>query len=330
MSGRRKRCIGLFVTGLALAGVCSIPRGASAGPRVRLDRVVAVVNDDVILYSELERTTNGHPLLHEALSQLPSNASPQMREQKRRDVEARVLDELIDFTLMKAEAAKFSITVDEEDLRRGLENVARSNGLTVAELRTQVEASDEYGSWEEYRDELRDQILLYKVPHYLATWSVSEAQVREHYRKMTRDESAKVKVEQFVFTPKSQGSTDRDQAFARAQAVARRLRDGEAPDRIAAELGDTFERVRTIGRGDVAPAMEDAIFAAKKNQVVGPLASGQGYVVYKVVEKIESAALSYEQAKDRIRQQLEEEAYFKAEQELRRQLRAKAHVDIRL
>jgi parvulin-like peptidyl-prolyl isomerase len=158
---------------------------------------------------------------------------------------------------------------------------------------------------------------------------VSEAQVREHYRKMTKDESAKVRVHQFVFNPESQKTSARDKAFAGAQAVGRRLRNGEDAAQIAEEMGKAAAE-RTIGRGDVAPRLEDALFAAKEKQVVGPLASGQGYVVFTVDEHLESAALSYEQAKDRIREQLEQEAFFKAQAEMREQLRAKAHIDIRL
>ena len=99
---------------------------------------------------------------------------------------------------------------------------------------------------------------------------------------------------------------------------------------IAEQIGQAGDVERTIGRGDVAPALEDAVFGAQKGAVVGPIASGQGYVVFKVIDHVASAALSYEEAKDRIRDQLENEAFFKAEQELRSQLRAKAHVDVRL
>lgn len=280
--------------------------------------------------SELHRTTDRHPLLQEAMAQLPANASAELRAQKRNDVEGRVLDDLIDVALIRAEAERFEIGVTEEDVERALPNIAAQYGLTVQELRKQVEASGEYESWAEYREDIKDQILQYKVPQYLATWSVSEAQVREHYRKMTRDESAKVEVEHFTFTADSTESQDRDRAFARAQIVARRLRAGEGPAAVAKSIGYDRELERTIGRGDVAPALEDAVFAAKEGGVVGPLGSGQGYVVFRVVHHQASAAIGYEQAKDRIREQLEQEAFFKAEQEMRRQLRAKAHIDIRL
>ena len=53
-------------------------------------------------------------------------------------------------------------------------------------------------------------------------------------------------------------------------------------------------------------------------------------MVFQVLQHLESGALDYETAKDRISQQLEAEAFIKAQNELRAQLRAKAHIDIRI
>lgn len=331
-----KRTMRLVLTAALAATLATTSLAAStsraaapAAGRQQLDRVVAVVGDEILLLSELVRTTRRHPLLQEALSTLPANASQAIIERKTTEVEVKVLDELIDIVLLRQEAEKFDIPVTEKDIDRASEDIARQYGMPVAELRKQVEASEEYGSWAEYRDEVRDQILQYKVPHYLATWSVSEAQVRDHYRKMTKDESAKVKVFQFVFTPPSQAPEERNRVFTEAQALARQLRDGVEPAKVV-EAKPERASERSIGRGDIAPALEDALFAAKDKGIVGPLASGQGYVVFYVTEHLESAALSYEEAKERIREQLEQEAYLKAQAEMRVQLRAKAHIDIRL
>ncbi len=306
------------------------PAPRAAAIRVSLDRVAAVVNDEVVLLSELSRATDRHPMLREALSQLPANAPQSAIDEQRAEVEALVLDELIHLVLVRAEATRFDIKVTDAEVQAALANIASTNNLSVEELRKQVEASEEFESWTEYTSELKDQILALRVSQTLATWSVSEAQIREYYRKMTKDESAKVALEQFTFSPKSSETADRDRAFAAAQAAGRRLREGETGEVLAAELGRSEDYQRTVGRGDIAPALEDAVFAAKLGDIVGPLASGQGYVVYRVTEQLASAALGYEQAKDRIRDQLENEAYFKAEQELRNQLRAKAHVDVRI
>ena len=315
-------------TPVDVAAAPAVPATTEEG-RVQLDRVVAVVGDEIILHSQMSSAVGRSPLLREAQATLPPNASPQVVAARMRDVEARVLDDLIDLALMKAEAERFELTATPADVDRALPNVAAQYGLTVDELRKQVEASEEYASWAEYREDLRGQILQYKVSQYLATWSVSDAQVREHYRKMTKDEGAKVKVDQFLFVAGADPDA-RNRAFSRAQQVARRLKGGESAPDVAKAIGYDRELERTVGRGEMAPKLEDAAFAAKAGSVVGPLASGQGYVVFKVVEHVASAALSFEEAKDRIRAQLEQEAFIKAEQELKRQLRAKAHIDIRL
>lgn len=320
----------VLLVGTAHAAPAPTPAPARrATARIALDRVVAVVNDEVVLLSELSRATDRHPMLREAMSQLPAGAPEATVLARRREVEVLVLDELIHLVLVRAEAVRFDIKVTDPDAQSALANIAASNNLSVEDLRKQVESSDEFESWAEYTGELKDQILALRVSQTLATWSVSEAQIREYYRKMTKDESAKVEVEQFTFAAKSTQSADRDRAFAAAQAAARRLREGEKAETLATELGRLDDYQRTVGRGDIAPTLEEAVFAAKVGAVVGPIASGQGYVVYRIVNQVASAALGYEQAKDRIREQLENEAYFKAEQELRAQLRAKSHVDVR-
>lgn len=316
------------LSALALVSVMAIA-WPSWAESVVVDRVVAVVDNTIVLKSELDRATERHPMLEEALARLPENASPALVEERRRDVEAKVLDELIDMALIRAEADKYDLRVSEADIDRAARELASNYGLTFEELKSQVEQSADYGSWAEYREDLRDQILQVKVPHYLTSWSVSDAQVREHYRKLTKDETAKVKVAQFSFVPASQDSTAQDRAFAQAQVLGRKLRDG-ADENELLEQNSAVAQVRAIDRRDLAPALADSVFAAKAGEVLGPLASGQGYVVFKVLEHQASGALSFEDAKERIRDQLESEAFLKAQTDFREQLRAKAHIDIRI
>ena len=85
-----------------------------------------------------------------------------------------------------------------------------------------------------------------------------------------------------------------------------------------------------MGRGDIQPALEDRIFAAKPGEIVGPIATGGGFVVLRIERQVDGDVLSYEEAKGRIRQQLEYEAQLKARGELMDKLRAKAHLEIRM
>jgi peptidyl-prolyl cis-trans isomerase SurA len=314
-----------------LAVTLALALAAPARAAEVLDRVVAVVNDEVLLQSELELALRSSPKLQERLSQLGQGATQQQVEQAIREERAHTLDELIRNVLVKKEAQKFSIDVSEGDIDKYLQSLATANGFkSIAELRKAVEESGEYGAWTDYRQDIRDQLIVYKTTQSLANFAVTDAQVREQYRKMTRGEESKVEVERLLFTPEAQTAPARDAAFARAQTIARRLRSGEAVEGVAAELGLAGQTRKTIARGEVAPAVEDAIFAGQKGSVVGPLDTGQGYLVLKIVQHYTSDVLSFEQAKDRIRAALEEEAFAKAAEDFRNGLVAKAHIDIRL
>ncbi len=312
---------------LALAAVAAMAPDVGS---VVLDRVVAVVGDEIVLLSQLEQETERSVRWAEARAQ-PPNASPKQLADKRREVRAQVLDDLVDNVLVQKEAERFQITATEEDVERYLGQLAAANGYaTIDALRKDVEASGEYGNWGEYKQDLREQIVVFKTVGTLAAPTVTDAQVRAYYRKMTKDEGATVEVDRFDFVPTSGNSKARDAAFAQAQTVTRRLRGGEAAAKIAEAIKYEADVRFSVGRGDVAPIIEDALFSAKKGQVVGPLDAGQGYVVLRVIDHRAAAALGFEEAKDRIHEHLMNEATLKAERAFKQSLRAKAHVDLRL
>ena len=185
----------LAVALLAVFGVVMGPRTSSAAEAVTLDRVVAVVNDDVILDSELRRAIELDPTVAVELQQLGTSATPQQRALKQKELRARVLDALIEHRLIMAEAPRFQLTATDSDVEAYLQNLAQRNGMaSVDELRKAVDDSGQFGSWAEYRQKLREDIVVYKVQNVLAAPVVTDAQVRERYRKMSRGEEAKVEV----------------------------------------------------------------------------------------------------------------------------------------
>jgi peptidyl-prolyl cis-trans isomerase SurA len=297
---------------------------------VVLDHIVAVVNDDIVLQSEVAEAMQYDPRVREAQQLLGPNPTGQQIEQTMSEVGLKILDDLINRKLVLEEAKRFQIAVTDKDVDLYLSNLAKQNGMaSVADLKAAVEETGEFGSWNEYRAKTREDILWFQTQQILATWNVTDAQVREYYRKMSRGEDAKVEVVRFNFRPKTEEPKARDAAYALAKKTTRRLNSGESIEAIAADLEQESES-RRIARGEIAPDLEDAIFAARKNEVLGPLSSGQGHVVFKVIEHHASDVVPFEQAKDKIREQLELEAQVKSVEELNEQLRAKAHIDIRV
>ena len=117
-----------------------------------LNRVVAVVNDDVILESELSsRETMIVDQLRQQQAQLPSR--PSLRKQ--------VLDRLVLENLQLQLAERSGIRVDDETLNSNLRNLAKQNGMTLTEFREVLEKDGfDYAA---FREEFRDQIIMNRV-----------------------------------------------------------------------------------------------------------------------------------------------------------------------
>lgn len=322
------------MTAFAVLALVAAPSAAADGPAeggaIMLDRIVAVVNDDVILQSELDRAVATDPIVAAELQQLGPAATPQQVAAKQKEMRGEVLDQLISTRLLLAEAPRFQLTASDQDVQSYLENLAaRNNMASVDELRKAVEGSGQFGTWAEYKAKLREEILIYKVQNVLAAPVVTDAQVRERYRKMSKGEEAKVLALRYVIKPADQSAGARDEALSQAKQVSRRLGAGEDPAAVAESTGRPAEE-QLLTRREVAPAIGDALFAAKPGEIVGPLPSGQGFVVFMIEEVKASDLVGFEEAKDGLRAQLEAEAIEKSGLELREQLRARAHIDIRL
>jgi peptidyl-prolyl cis-trans isomerase SurA len=161
-----------FLASLLLAVATMLPAhaqllqsGAPANPAPAdqmLDRIVAVVNDDVILQSELNdavRTIQQQYAGH--TEQLP--AMDVLRRQ--------VLDRLILMRLQVQKAQDQGINVSDADVDRAVQGVAQQNKLTPDQLRAAVEQQG--SSFAAFRQELADQITVQRLHQSVVQSSVS-------------------------------------------------------------------------------------------------------------------------------------------------------------
>jgi peptidyl-prolyl cis-trans isomerase SurA len=314
---------------LALAPVLLAAREA-AGEPVVLDRIVAVVNDDIILQSDLDLwMLYDDRVLAELGAMQQQNAGEEQLMRKYEELLPGALDELVARKLMLAQAPTFQITATEAEVEAYLQNLARNAGLGgVPDLKRAVEESLRYGTWAQYRAKLQDDIIIYKFLNTFLNVAVSDQQVLDRYRQLSKGEEARMQVRQLSFTS-TDAPAERDAQLKLAKAVVRRIGQGEDVEAIAQELAIEAEP-EEVTRSSVSRAIGERLFAAAAGDVVGPLESGQGYVVFVVEKVITSDVLGFEQAKEALREQIFKEVQSKAEADLREQLRGRAHVDIRL
>ncbi len=116
---------------------------------VPLDRIVAVVNDDVIMQSELEtkiRTVRGQ--LQQQGTQLPPASI----------LERQVLDKMVQTRIQLQIAQRTGVKVDDESLNRTISNIASENQVSLSQFREILE-QDGY-NYERFREDIRNEITL--------------------------------------------------------------------------------------------------------------------------------------------------------------------------
>ena len=138
----------------AFAAEQAVTESAQAAPvvqpqagNVELDRIVAVVNNDVITDRELQERTHVVAInLRRQNIQLPP------MEQLR----AQVLERLIFERAIKQRARETGIRIDDQMVNASIEQIARQNNLSVDQLRQRLMADGV--SFSSFREEIRDEI----------------------------------------------------------------------------------------------------------------------------------------------------------------------------
>ena len=117
-----------------------------------VDRIVAVVEEDVVLKSELDTR------IRTVTNQLIEQGTPLPPETV---LEKQVLDRLVLTKLQIQMAENTGIRVDDETLNRTISSIAAENELTLDQFREILEA-DGY-RYENFREDIRNEILLSRL-----------------------------------------------------------------------------------------------------------------------------------------------------------------------
>jgi len=156
--------------------VClSVPVAAGAAEVV--DRVVAVVNDDIIRLRELNQAME--PVKERIRSQ---DLSAEETQKQLYEARERVLDELIKETLADQQIADTGIQVDESDVDAAIEQIKSRNYYTDEELRQALQMQGM--SMEQYRGEIKSQMLRSRLVNrkIKSKIVITEADIRRYYK----------------------------------------------------------------------------------------------------------------------------------------------------
>lgn len=119
---------------------------------VELDRIIAQVNDDIVMESEMIRRMRkvNHELLDKGIPPPPLHI-----------LEKQVLERLIIHRLQIKEAERAGIVVEDQTLNRTLQKIAETNNLTLQQFRRLLERDGI--SFSQFREEIRDEIMISRI-----------------------------------------------------------------------------------------------------------------------------------------------------------------------
>lgn len=275
---RSPRHMGRLLRALAVLGVL-IPLAQAQ----ELDAIVAVVNDDVVLESEVARETN---LVIPQLQQQGTAVPPpeQLRKQ--------VVERLILKRLQQQRAKQLGIEVDEGTLTEALTNIAARNGLSLDELKETLEAGGI--RFEAFREDTRMQILQSRLQTQEVARNVQVTD-QEVDRFLAKNASQLIPREQvrlqhiLVALPEDPTPAQVAAAEAKAKGIVTKLRGGADFAAVAAASSDgrTALQGGDLGWFEMAAVpslVTDLARTMAQGEITEPLRSPSGFNIIKLTD----------------------------------------------
>jgi len=297
-----------------------------------IDRVVATVNDGTITSSDLKEAVD---LFEHQMGQANQQAFSQ---QDRKGLERRVLEDLIDKTLIEDFAKKAGIEVTEEEIDRAIQEVLARAHISEAELR---EALKKDGlEYMEYRNQIRDQIIKAKMVQreIRARVNIKEEQIEEYYLDHPdefRAEEGVVLLHILFPLPQSPPPELVASTFEEAERVREEILEGMPFADAASQYSKdaTANRGGWLGffrNGSLSPEMETGIENLDEGEISEPIRTPLGIHLLMIEERTTGDIRPLEKVQNSIREKLFEEAAERQFEDWRKELRKNAHIEVLL
>lgn len=294
----QKKIILLWVLFLAAASLFS----ETAFSRQVVDRIVAVVNDDIIRLAELNRA------VAPVEAQIRSKGLPDFHEQEEiYKVRSEVLNSLIEEKLADQEIRDAGIFVDERDVDNAIEQVKAMNYYSDEDLRRALAANNV--SMTEYREEIRHQILRNKLVNYKIKSKIiiTDADIEKYYDNHPEKYGSKKKY--FLRNILISDPEKHDQMRTVDQQLTSGMPFADAA-RQYSEAGNADDggRLGFFSLEDLAQNIQNAVKGLSAGEFSEITETDQGLQIFYVEKIEEQGGRSLEAMKDEIRQLLYEES----------------------
>ncbi len=300
-----------------------------------VDKVVAVVNDEVITLSELEEETS--VLFRSIAKEHPGEPIQNILA----EVRETTLNGMIENHLIKQKAAKYNVTVTDEDVDVAYERMRNGMSLNPTEFREKLKKS---GLTEEsYRKKLKSQILQSRLLSYdvRSKIVVTDEMIINYYNenyKSSVDKGGYYLLQMGFSWPKTDDqekvSTSKQETRNRTERVYNLVKNGQDFKALAEKFSDLPSAsdggdIGIFALDEMAPAMRDAVAELKPGELSKIIETPSGYQFFKLLSGDENAKVDTapsESVKEEIREKIFEEKLKVAYSEWVNKLKQDAYI----
>jgi peptidyl-prolyl cis-trans isomerase SurA len=268
---------------LVLAALAGLAPAAMAKVEP-LDRIAAVVEQDVIMESEL----------NDRVEQITSSLrAEQQRMPPAHVLREQVLDRMILERLQLAQAERGGIKVDDTSLNEALAGIARGNDLSLEEFVRAVEADGL--SWPTFREEIRSEMIISQLRQRRVGQRIRITD-REVDRFLDSEMGRQLFAVEFrlghilVSLPDGASPQQLAEATKKAETIMTQYRAGTPFADLAIEFSDGQYALEGGDLGwrpaaQIPSLFTDEVIDLDTGDIVGPIRSGAGLHILKMIDR---------------------------------------------
>lgn len=304
----------------------------STAQPIVVEQIVAKVNGEIITRSELDRMKKSMAEDMKARGASAAEIATALKER-----EKDFLREKIDTMLLVQKGRDLSINLDSE-VTKYVADLQRRSKLTDSD-KFQAYIKENTGmSYEDYRAEIKNNMLTRRVigQEVSSKIVIPKAELRkyydEHKNEFQREE--RVFLREIFLSVDGKSEAEKAVVEKKAKDLVARARKGEKFNELARDNSDS-ESAKNEGelppskKGELRKELEDKVWAAKRNEVLDPIAFPNGWLILKVDEHHQAGLAEFEEVEGEVMNKLFEPRMQPAVRDYLTRLRGEAFLEIR-
>jgi len=296
-----------------------------------VDRIVAVVNNEIITLYELNQSFAPYVSNIKAL-----NYPPEKERQTLFQVRQDILDKLIESMLADQQVKRDRITVSQKEINRAIERIKEQRQFTDEQLRRGL--ASQGMTMEEYRQEIEEQIRRTKLVNreVKAKIVITKEDIKEYYESHREKYAGEKKYylwNMFIKVSSNSGSSQRNKARNRMEALLSQLKQGRSFESLVDELKQSTSAIQGTDLGlyrldELSEQLRQVVKKMKTGEFSTVLDANFGFQILYVQKIDESRDQPLAAVESEIEELLYTEFVDNKYQEWLEELRARSHIRI--